>query len=804
MNLLTCRNQVFFDTYSFKKGFEKLLSHQILKAMKLTFVFITAFFLQVSAKGVSQNVTLTLNNVTIDKVFREIEKQTGIGFLFTKKMLLHTPKVSINVKNEPVNQVLQYCFRGQPLTYKIQDNTIIISPKPMSVVPLVALTPPPILHGKVFDAKGKPLEGVSVIVKGSSNGTATDEKGEYELKNVDDNAVLTFSHVGYVSQTLAAKGRSVINVSLVLDVKQESDLVVIGYGTQREVDLTGAVSTINAKEISQDHSVINATDMLEGRIPGLNVLKTGGAPGGGSDLYVNGLGTFNNSSPLIVVDGIPGRSIDDINPNDIASISVLKDAASVAVYGARAANGVILVTTKKGSIGKPQITFSTNLINQRPTQIYKQLNSYQYVTLYNEALQNEDSYNTAIGSGWTDAQVQKFKDGSDPNNYPNTDWYHELVSPSILQSSYNLSASGGTENTKYYISAGYVNDNGLVPVEGYKRYNLRANITSTIAQNLKLNLDLTGIYTQSHGEAVYGSEYVIQQVYGTPPIRVNKFTNGTYAYVPEQRGSAAQQALGQTGFNDNDNNVVNSNLSLTYDIPWVKGLSVKGLMAYDKTMSFGKDFAKPTDMYSLDASGDYTLVPAYPTAPYLSESYSQDYNITLQGSVNYEKFFAGNHITGMLLYEQSQEDADNFTTQRSNFVSSSLAELNLGDPTRVSNSGTGSESARQGVVGRATYAYKDKYLAEFNFRYDGSDIFPPANRFGFFPSVSAGWVLSQEPFFKKALPAVNFLKVRGSWGQLGNDQVSPFQFLSTYSLIGGGYSGGGYTFGGLIPFFIRH
>ncbi|TAM98639.1 MAG: TonB-dependent receptor [Chitinophagaceae bacterium] len=659
-----------------------------------------------------------------------------------------------------------------------------------------------IVHGRVIDSLGNPLAGVSIHIVGTTKGTITDADGAYSLQ-VAPNAVLEFSNIGYITHKVNVGIQSNIDVVMRTNKTGLSQVVVIGYGTQREVDLTGAVSTISAKEISRDHSVINATDMLEGRIPGLFIMKNGGAPGSGSDMYVRGLSTFNNSSPLVVIDGIPGRSLDDINPNDIASISVLKDAASVAVYGARAANGVILVTTKRGTVGKPEITFSMNMINQRPTQIYKQLNSYQYVTLYNEALKNEDSYNPVVGSGWNDAQVQAFKDGTDPNHYPNTNWYKELISPSIWQSTYNLSASGGTENTKYYLSAGYVNDNGLTPVEGYKRYNLRGNITTTIARNLKLNLDLAGIYTKSHGEAVYGSEYVIGQVYSTSPIRVNKFTNGDYAFVPEQRGSAAQQALGQTGFNDNDNNVVNSNLSLTYDLPWVKGLSVKGLMAYDKMMGFKKSFAKPTDMYSIDASGNYTLVPGYPTAPYLRESYAQDYSITLQGSINYDNYFGSNHVTGMLLYEQSQENTDNFSTRRDNFVSAALAELNLGDPTRVSNSGTGSESARQGVVGRFTYDYKDKYLAEFNFRYDGSDIFPPNHRFGFFPSVSAGWVLSEEPFFKDAVPAVNFLKIRGSWGQLGNDQVNPFQFLSTYSLIGGGSYGGGYTFGGTNPTFYQ-
>lgn len=652
------------------------------------------------------------------------------------------------------------------------------------------------LHGIVTDSLGTPIEGVSVQAKNTKKGIATSGDGRFSL-DIKAPQTLVFSCIGYQSKEVEILGENNITVVLSINNAELSKVVVIGYGTQRKIDMTGAVATIDAGEIAEDHASVNVTDMLAGRIPGLFAIKTGGGPGDGSNLYVRGVGTTNNSSPLIVVDGIPDRSLDNINPSDIQSISVLKDAASIAIYGARAANGVILVTTKKGQNGAPKINFSMNLINQRPTQVYKTLNSFEYATLYNEALKNEDSYQPDLGVGYSEQELQKFKDGSDPDHYPNTDWVKEVLASSVWQSSYNVSASGGSKSTQYFLSAGYAKNNGLFPVEGYKRYNLRSNITTEIGKNLKLQLDLAGIFSKSHDEGVFGSEYIIRQVYNTPPIRVNRFSNGSYAFVPEQRGNAYQQSLANSGFWNSDNNIINSNLSMEYSIPGVKGLSVKGTMSYDKTMGFQKRFATPYEMYSIDDNDEYYPVSAYPTAPYLREYYAQRWQLTYEGSIHYDRHFDRHHIGALLLYSQTEIKSDNFNTQRSNFVSDALPELSLGDPTQVTNDGGGTQSARRGLVGRLTYDYGNKYLAEFNFRYDGSDIFPPNHRYGFFPSISAGWVISQESFFKNAGTPVNFLKLRGSWGQLGNDRVDPYQFLSTYSLSGG------YSFGGPAPTYYQ-
>ncbi|HTJ13909.1 MAG TPA: TonB-dependent receptor, partial [Dinghuibacter sp.] len=607
---------------------------------------------------------------------------------------------------------------------------------------------------------------------------------------------------GYEPQDIKIKGTGDINVVLVQSSVNLEEVVVVGYGSEKKEDLTSAVSTVKSVELNENHASTAVSDMLAGRLPGLYVQRTTGTVGGGSDLKVRGLSTFNNSDPLIVIDGIPDRSLDDLSPTDIDAISVLKDASAIAVYGARAANGVILVTTKRGRAGRPEISFSSTLVDQMPTFMYKKGSSYDYATLQNEAYNNEGSYNPAFGMGFTPDQVALYKSGTDPDHYPNTDWVKELTDGHILQSSYNLSASGGGENVRYFLSAGYVTNGGFVPVEYYKRWNVRSNIDANITKNLKVNLNLGGVFSTTNGEGVYGLDYVIGQALETPPIRVNRFTNGFYAYVPEQRGNAGVQADGQTGFNTTYNNTLNGTLNLQWDIPWIKGLSVVGTGAYDKGYVFGKRFAKPFDQYSIDSSGNFTQVPSYPSAPYLSENFTQNVSLTMEGSLRYANAFGKHHVSALLLYTQTQDNTDLFSAERQNFVSGALPQLDLGDPSQSTNGGNATLSTRQGIVGRATYDYDSRYLLEFSFRDDGSDIFPPGHRFGFFPAVSGGWVISREPFFKN-IKNLDFLKLRGSWGELGNDRVAPYQFLTTYSLVGSQYGGGGYTFGGSNPTFYQ-
>ena len=765
-----------------------------------------------------------VKRVPLQEALRQINHVFGTNFVYDQELLKGktTTYDMQTIRNKTLEEVLKGVLYPDGLVFLyVKRNYYTIIPKervreqwnPATVAPdtavnmINAIGPAVgartrLIEGQVTDKNGNPVRNVTVAVRGEGNSTSADEAGRFALRVPDRKDVfLAFSSIGFEPLEVPVKNGADVNVVMAQSSVSLQQVIVVGYGSERKEDLTGAISTMNTEELNENHSSTAISDMLAGRLPGLYVQKSDGTVGTGSDLKIRGLSTFNNSNPLIVVDGIPDRSIDDLNPADIDAISILKDASAIAVYGARAANGVILITTRKGKSGKPVISFSSTLVSQSPTFMYKKLGSYDYATLQNEAFNNESSYNPAFGEGFTPAQLDLYKSGTDPNHYPNTNWIKTLSASHLLQSSYNMSASGGAENIRYFISGGYVTNGGFVPVEYYKRWNLRSNLEANITHNLRVSLNLGGVFNATNGEGTYGLDYVFSQALITPPTRVNQFTNGYYAYVPEQRGNAYVQSRGLTGFNTTWNNTLNSTMNLQWDIPWIKGLSILGTGAYDKGYVFGKQFAKPYNQYEIDSAGNYTQIPSYPVAPYLNENFTQSASLTLEGSLHYTTAFGVNHFSALALYTQTKATTDLFAAGRQNFVSAALPQLSLGDPSQESNSGSGTLSSRQGVVGRVTYDYDSRYLLEFSFRDDGSDIFPPGHRFGFFPAVSGGWVISKEPFFK--VNNLDFLKLRGSWGELGNDQVAPYQFLTSYSLMGSQYTGGGYTFGGPNPIFYQ-
>lgn len=569
-----------------------------------TAVLLVLCFLCAAAPGFAQ-VTLTLKNTPLTKVFKEIQKQTGYEFLGNYEMLEKAGNVTISVNNVSAKDAVEASLKGKGLGYELQRKVFVI--KPLSVPAKSKSSSLQFtVDGKVVDEKSEPLPGATIAVMDLKRSVSANKDGKFILSDLLTGYNLQISCVGYETKMVTIRDSSPLLIVLQESTQKLKEVVLVGYGQQKKINLTGSIATVTDKELNENHSSAAVSDMLAGQISGLYVQKSNGAPGAGSDLKVRGLSTFNNSSPLVVIDGIPGRNIDDLNPADIQAVSVLKDAAAIAVYGARASNGVILVTTKKGVSGKPEITFSSNLINQVPTQIYKRVDSYQYAMIQNEALQNEHAYNPSLGLGYTPEQLQLFKDGSNPDRYPNTDWFKTLTKPSVLQASYNLTASGGNEDTRYFVSAGYVKNSGIIPIEAYKRWNLRSNLSANITPRLKLDLNLAGIFVKQDGQDLYGGSYIMKQIYGTPPIRVNQFSNGLYAQVPEQRGNAYLQSIGQGGFNTVSTNTFNSTLSLQYEVPGVKGLFAKGTAAYDKGYSFGKSFTVPYDVYTVNGAGNFS------------------------------------------------------------------------------------------------------------------------------------------------------------------------------------------------------
>lgn len=779
----------------------------MLLKMKVISMFFLLSCLSVSATTYSQTarITLKMDNSPLKQVLQAIQKASPYKFVYNTSVLPANLRVNVDADNEPVADVLTGIFRNTGLSFTLLENNLIaISSKNK---PLQQQR----ISGMVVDEDDLPLPGVTVRLK-NNNGfnTATDENGHFGL-NVPaaDNYVLILSHVGFETQELSITGET--NMKIVLKAAPGSlkQVVVLGYTQQKKTSITGSVSTVSGDEIKQSPSG-NISNTLAGRLPGLIAFQGSGQPGrDDSRLLVRGISSSTNSSPLIVIDGIPQESVDangnqvnavlpHIDPNDIESVSVLKDAGTAAVYGARAANGVILITTKRGKVGKPVLSYTFNGSWQKPSRRAKLVNGYEYATLLNETYRNEGTFNPAINKGYTDEQLEIIRTGADPDRYANTDWYSALMKPSAFQQRHNLTVNGGSDRANYFISGGYLNQPGLYPAAGYKQYSLRSNLDAMITNRLKVSLNINGrvekTVDQVAGSAV---ESFYRQI---SPLIPSQFSNGYYNYISIPygfsslvNGSAYLMSRGAGGNLNTDLNVLETVGSLVYSVPFITGLSAKGTFSYNKYSTFIKNFTEPYTTYIRNDDGTYTSRTTGNTNASLTESYRQRQTVLAEASLNYQRSFGKHAVNAMALYTQTENTGDNFLASRSNFPSAQIDQLFAGDPATATNDGRGFRDARKSVVGRLAYTFKDRYLFEYSFRYDGSDVFPPGQRFGFFPSVSAGWILSEESFIRN-VPSITFLKVRGSWGRLGNDRIGRFDYLSAYTL-GTGLEGY-YTFGG--------
>tara|TARA_R110002049_G_C9172648_1_gene562121 strand:- start:5389 stop:8667 length:3279 start_codon:yes stop_codon:yes gene_type:complete len=662
------------------------------------------------------------------------------------------------------------------------------------------------ITGVVSDANG-PLPGASIVVKGTTNGTQTDFDGNYTLSGVANNAVLLFSYIGYKSVEIPVNGQSTISVTLEEDASQLEEVVVVGYGTQKKATLTGSVATVDGEALEKSSSP-NLGAALAGKVSGLYIDTGQATPGADTPgIRVRGTNTFNNSSALVVIDGIPDREggISRINPADIESISVLKD-ASAAIYGARAANGVILVTTKRGKIGAPTVKLSSTYGLQSFTTTPDMLKGAEYMDLvnvlnvyklpvseWNSAHAGRGAPYTRIDNGevvnptFTTDRIQQTAAGNDPWLYPDTDWMEEVTTKGAPISRQNLQVSGGTESVRYMASLGYmrqdVNFNNAP--KGYQQFDLRLNLDAKISKSLSLDL---GLYSRQENnyQATRSANGIFDDLVRQYPWFPAYWPSGELGPDIENGNNPAVRVTDGPGYIDRGNNFVQSNIGLTYKVPSVDGLEFRGSVSYDKANYEFKQWDRPWTLYTWDGvnrnSSGLTQAERGPVDPSLRQQHTTKTDVTSTFTGSYEKEF-GNHyfkLLGGITREQS--DQQFFGAFKRFFLSSDLAELDLGGSEGQSSEGRGYETARLNYFGRLNYTFKNKYLLEFLFRYDGSYLFPENNRFGFFPGISAGYVLTEESFFKDALPFIDYFKLRGSWGQLGNDNVDRFQYLNAYQL----------------------
>ncbi|GAA4307603.1 TonB-dependent receptor [Compostibacter hankyongensis] len=637
------------------------------------------------------------------------------------------------------------------------------------------------ITGVVTDAETHaPVAGVTVTLKNTSGiGTITDVNGKYALSVPENADTLVFSYLGYITREISVNDKDIVDVILQANQSKLNEVVVVGYGTQSKATVTGSISAVEGSQLSVA-PVASTANTLAGRLPGLVSLQSSGQPGSdAASLSIRGFG-----GALVIVDGVES-SFNNIDANEIESVTILKDGAA-SIYGARAGNGVILVTTKRGHTGKPTITLNSSYTLQQITTMPKPASSGQYAEMKREAwLQSGQPEATAP---FTTEQIQKYYDGTDPL-YPNTDWYHVLIRDWAPQQQHNLSVRGGSDRVRYYGFLGYLDQGTIWKKNGgnYKRYNIQSNIDADILDNLSLQLDISSILEDRRfpwrGEGA-GANTVWQDFWNTLPIYPATLPDPTKISFADGGGTGGAHVVTNSkiaGYDNNESQNLKGTLALNYSFKAVRGLSAKALVNVLQDYSTNKHFTRPVQFYTYDpASTTYTLAGALGSKASLSTTESQGRTITGQFQLNYNHIFAQyHHLTALALYEVIDYSSHYLTAGRIDFLTPAIDQLFAGSTAGMTNNGSASEMGRKSYVGRINYDFKGRYLVETILRADASAKFPSDKRWGYFPSFSLGWVMSEENFMKNSA-IVDNLKWRVSYGESGNDGVGNFQYLSGY------------------------
>ena len=627
------------------------------------------------------------------------------------------------------------------------------------------------VSGLVVDEKGEPLIGVSIIEKTpvgtKANGTVTNFDGKFVLATIQDQGVLSFSYVGFITVSQPFNGPGNFRITLKESRNDLDEVIVVGYGSQTKVSVVGAISTVTTKDLLQSPAA-NLSNALAGRLTGLTTVQNTGQPGkDDASLYIRGRSTWVNSMPLYIVDGVERNNFTQVDANEVESISILKDASATAVYGVRGANGVLIITTKRGKEQKPVVSLSAQAGLQQPTRLPNYLNSYRTALLRNEAYLN-DGY-PADRLPFQPEALEAFQTHSDPYHYPDVDWYKEVMRTTSPQSQYNLNVRGGTKTARYFLSAGYFNQDGLFKTNmnndyntnyQFTRFNFRSNLDIDVTKDLTISVSMTARMEDTNEPGATGfttgeNQMTFGALTRTTPYETPVFQkNGKPGVGPA--GVNPWLTVNGFGFTQNKKDVVESSISINYKLDKLTpGLSAKALVSYDSHYAESKSFKKQTQAYRLDSGPDeedsYTVFGEDTKLAYSGGGMSSYAKTYLEGSLNYSRKFGDHAVTGLLLGNMDEK------------VLSSVY-----IPYRT-----------MGLVTRVTYGYNQRYLGEINMGYNGSENFAYGKRFGLFPSLSAGWVISSEDFFSSLNNVVDFMKMRASYGLVGNDKIGGSRFMYT-------------------------
>ncbi len=739
--------------------------------------------MQLRAEVFAQRLTLHVENKSLKDVMKEINQKTGYDFFYKNSLLKNTTPISISVENTNLKSILDVILSNQSIDYKIDDSTVILLPREKNHEEQTRT-----ISGVVLNPAGEPIAGATIKTVGKSEvQTQSDAEGKFQFTIDSDVKELLITSIGFKENRYTIGSSNNLKIQLTVAINDLDEIVVVGFGTQKKVNLTGAVSSINFEKEAESRPITSISNVLAGLAPGLQAMQGSGMPNSdNSTLRIRGTGTLNTSTPLVLVDGME-QSFNDINPADVESISVLKDAASASIYGNRAANGVILITTKKGKNGRMDLSYRSLYSVNTPSNLIELVdNSAAYMELMNESSTNVGQayiFNEETINKWREAEKDPngLSETGYPNYvaYPNTDWYKEVFQQKLMNDQ-TLTARGATDKVNYSLSGTYLNNPGLIDGAGMKKYYLRSNLSFSINDWLTVGNRTYGYQSDvgrnstSTALSDLGFTKVVPSIY--------PFYDGKYgAPEPKEEDPQSHNTLWDIQSTGGSYTYSQINTSMFADINLFKDLVYHA--NFDWTRYWQEDlyFDKSLGKYSF--SQDQMIIAPMSSQELSSAFYTMgNKRWRVEQTLNYRKSFDIHDIGVLLGHEEMRKTQYNIDAQKTGLIDQSITDLSTATEMK-SITGTNTEFASRSFFGRLNYGYNSKYLLEVNLRYDGSSRFSPETRWGWFPSVSAGWRISQESFLKD-VELINELKIRGSWGKLGNNSIGNYDWQNTYSKAG--------------------
>ena len=724
------------------------------------------FFISLQAQAQQSDLlTLNMKNVTLKQFVEAVQTQSGYSFLYKDNQLKTNQRITVSVNKQSINVALEQAFKGKGISWKIQGKQILLFPakEEQSVNTKKSRT----IKGNVTTTTGESIPGASVKLANATTGVITDIDGFYMITVPDSQSELEFRFMGYEPRNIKVGNQTTINVSLEEATSSLEEVVVVAYGAQKKVTMTGSVASVNIGSLKTP--VANLSNALQGKVAGIISVQSSGEPGyDNSTFTIRGIGTFTgNTSPLVIVDGVQrddvnstyGGAYNNIDPEDIVSISLLKDASATAVYGAKGANGVMIITTKRGSVGKPKISIKAETGFTNFTKVPEMLSGVDYMMLYNESRRN-----SGLSEVYSREQILKTESVLDPYLYPNVDWIDKIYKNVSSVSNVNLNISGGSDLVRYYLSASFYNqggqynvkkENGYDPNLNYKRYDFRSNVDVNITKTTLLQMNLSAIMTDSRYPGI-ASNKLWYEAFSTSPVAFPvRYPDGRWAGPPANAGSNPMNEVQNSGYTDTFRPALQSVFTVNQKLDFItKGLSAYARFSFDSYSEFNNKRTGGVDLwYTNQRDGNGELVFGKPIKEGSDELYYEHSDtgervIYTEANISYDRTFGHHNVNGMVLY--------NMRNRMIATAGSAIASI----PYR-----------NQAIAARFGYGYKERYLAEVNGSYTGSENFAPGHRFGFFPAASVGWVISNEPFFKNMTRTVDLLKLRASYGIVGNDNI---------------------------------